>query len=176
MGICMSSNNEEAEQKKKSQQIDKQLEEDSKRLRKECKILLLGACTTAEPALMSVMLIALHLGSGESGKSTIVKQMKIIHLKGYSEDELYNYRPTVFKNLVECAKAVITAMQQFDIEPQEDGNKKHADFLLEYQAESGPQAHIDPQVGVAVQAIWNDPAKAQLMEHQTEFYLMDSAE
>ena len=38
--------------------------------------------------------------------------MKIIHLKGYSEDELYNYRPTVFKNLVECAKAVITAMQQ----------------------------------------------------------------
>lgn len=43
MGICMSSNNEEAEQKKKSQQIDKQLEEDSKRLRKECKILLLGA-------------------------------------------------------------------------------------------------------------------------------------
>lgn len=43
MGICMSSNNEEAEQKKKSQAIDKILEEDSKRLRKECKILLLGA-------------------------------------------------------------------------------------------------------------------------------------
>lgn len=102
--------------------------------------------------------------------------MKIIHLKGYSEDELYNYRPTVFKNLVECAKAVITAMQQFDIEPEGDGNKQHAEFLLEYQAESGPQAHIDPQVGAAVQAIWNDPAKAQLMEHQTEFYLMDSAE
>ena len=102
--------------------------------------------------------------------------MKIIHLKGYSEDELYNYRPTVFKNLVECAKAVILAMQQFEIEPQVEGNIQHAQFLLEYQAESGPQAHIDPQVGVAVQAIWNDPAKSLLMEHQTEFYLMDSAE
>lgn len=102
--------------------------------------------------------------------------MKIIHLKGYSEDELYNYRPTVFKNLVECAKAAITAMQQFNIEPQVEGNKKHAEFLLEYQAESGPQAHIDPRVGVAVQAIWNDPAKNILMDHQTEFYLMDSAE
>lgn len=42
MGACMSSSNEEAEQKKKSQAIDKILEEDSKRLRKECKILLLG--------------------------------------------------------------------------------------------------------------------------------------
>ncbi|KAF4126864.1 guanine nucleotide-binding protein G(i) subunit alpha [Geosmithia morbida] len=156
MGMCMSSNNEEADQKKKSQAIDKQLEEDSKRLRKECKILLLG--------------------SGESGKSTIVKQMKIIHLKGYSDDELYNYRATVFKNLVECAKAVIHAMQQFELEPQLEENKRYAEFLLEYHAESGPQAHIDQEVGVAVQAIWNDPAKALLMEHQTEFYLMDSAE
>jgi guanine nucleotide-binding protein G(i) subunit alpha len=105
-----------------------------------------------------------------------VKQMKIIHLKGYSEDELHNYRPTVFKNLVECAKAVITAMEQFNIEPHIEENKGYANFLLEYQAESGPQAHIDPQVGIAVQSIWNDPAKDLLMDHQTEFYLMDSAE
>jgi len=45
MGGCMSSNNEVAlqkTQKKHSQAIDKQLEEDSKRLRRECKILLLG--------------------------------------------------------------------------------------------------------------------------------------
>lgn len=102
--------------------------------------------------------------------------MKIIHLKGYSDDELYNYRATVFKNLVECAKAVIFAMQQFDLEPQLEENKRHAEFLLEYQPESGPQASIDQDVGVAVQAIWNDPAKALLMDHQTEFYLMDSAE
>lgn len=102
--------------------------------------------------------------------------MKIIHLKGYSEEELYNYRPTVFKNLVECAKAAITAMQQFSIELAQDENRAHAEFLIDYQAESGPQAHIDPKVGLAVQAIWSDPAKEQLMEHRTEFYLMDSAE
>lgn len=115
-------------------------------------------------------------GSGESGKSTIVKQMKIIHLKGYSKEELYNYRPTVFKNLVECAKAVITAMQQLNVEPEIEANKAHAEFLMQYQAESGPQANIDSRVGTAVQSIWSDPAKDQLMEHQTEFYLMDSAE
>lgn len=44
MGNCMSSNGagEDAEQKKKSQMIDRTLEEDSKKLRRECKILLLG--------------------------------------------------------------------------------------------------------------------------------------
>lgn len=101
--------------------------------------------------------------------------MKIIHLKGYSDDELKNYRPTVFKNLVECAKAVIQAMHQFDIPFANEENSMHAKFLMEYSAESGPQANIDPAIGTAVKAIWNDPAKDILMERQTEFYLMDSA-
>jgi guanine nucleotide-binding protein G(i) subunit alpha len=38
----MSSDSEGAEQKKRSQEIDKKLEEDSRKLRRECKILLLG--------------------------------------------------------------------------------------------------------------------------------------
>lgn len=42
MGICMSSSPEDGEQKKRSQAIDRKLEEDSRRLRRECKILLLG--------------------------------------------------------------------------------------------------------------------------------------
>ncbi len=46
----MSTNGEEADQKKRSQKIDKDLEEDSKRLRRECKILLLGTSLTVRPA------------------------------------------------------------------------------------------------------------------------------
>jgi guanine nucleotide-binding protein G(i) subunit alpha len=44
MGACGSSEAgvEDTEQKKRSQAIDRKLEEDSKRLRRECKILLLG--------------------------------------------------------------------------------------------------------------------------------------
>lgn len=43
MGACGSSpSGEDEQQKKRSAAIDKTLEEDSKKLRKECKILLLG--------------------------------------------------------------------------------------------------------------------------------------
>lgn len=42
MGSCMSTGGEESEQRKRSNRIDRDLEEDSKRLRRECKILLLG--------------------------------------------------------------------------------------------------------------------------------------
>jgi len=38
----MSTSGEESDQRKRSNKIDKELEEDSKKLRKECKILLLG--------------------------------------------------------------------------------------------------------------------------------------
>lgn len=40
MGVCLSA--EEKEQKEISQTIDRGLEEDNRRLKKECKILLLG--------------------------------------------------------------------------------------------------------------------------------------
>ncbi|PNS16988.1 hypothetical protein CAC42_4952 [Sphaceloma murrayae] len=155
MGACMSSQNEEGEQKKKSQAIDRSLEEDSKKLRRECKILLLG--------------------SGESGKSTIVKQMKIIHQNGYTMEELALYQHTVYKNLVDCSKALVGAMRQFDIEPEKPGNKDHCAFVMDYQLDPDPAAHIDPHMSDVVASIWADPAMAKVFDHSTEFYLMDSA-
>lgn len=58
----------------------------------------------------------LLLGSGESGKSTIVKQMKIIHQNGFSKEDLYEYKPFVYRNILDCIKSVITAIM--DLEPQ----------------------------------------------------------
>jgi hypothetical protein len=40
MGICLSA--EQRESRQRSHEIDKQLEEDNKRLKQECKLLLLG--------------------------------------------------------------------------------------------------------------------------------------
>ena len=36
--------------------------------------------------------VLLVTGAGESGKSTLVKQMKIIHNDGFTEDELYSFK------------------------------------------------------------------------------------
>jgi guanine nucleotide-binding protein G(i) subunit alpha len=113
-------------------------------------------------------------GSGESGKSTIVKQMKIIHQSGYTVEELSMYRMTIYKNLVDCAKALIGAMQQFEIEPTVPINREYCEFLFEYQVITEPPT-LNPEVGEAVQSLWKDPSMTALMERQNEFYLMDSA-
>ena len=49
----------------------------------------------------------LLLGSGESGKSTIVKQMKIIHGNGYSEQERRLYRPVVVCNTIQSLTTIL---------------------------------------------------------------------
>ena len=76
----------------------------------------------------------LLLGSGESGKSTILKQIKIIHQNGFSKRELYDYKPFVFKNICECAEAIIKALREFKM----DGNLEtitndDLDEILEYE-------------------------------------------
>ena len=60
MGICMSSSPEDGEQKKRSQAIDRKLEEDSRRLRRECEILLLGTQLSAHTCTWDGRLIVLQ--------------------------------------------------------------------------------------------------------------------
>lgn len=101
--------------------------------------------------------------------------MKIIHQNGYTKDELALYRLTIYKNVLDCAKALIGAMRQFEIEPRNPQNNDNADYLLEYVVDPDPHTPLDPHVGECVVSIWKDPSIADIMEHQSEFYLMDSA-
>ena len=113
--------------------------------------------------------------SGESGKSTIVKQMKIIHQNGYTVDELSMYRLTIYKNVIDCAKSLIGAMRQFDIEPESHGNDEYCEYLMEYTVDPDPEKPLDMKVGQAVSSLWRDPCVSKVMEHSSEFYIMDSA-
>ena len=101
--------------------------------------------------------------------------MKIIHQNGYTVDELALYRLTIYKNLVDCAKALIGAMKQCGIDPQLTGNWAYCNYLLDYQVDPDPHTPLDPTVGEAITCIWNDPCVAAVLDRQSEFYLMDSA-
>ena len=101
--------------------------------------------------------------------------MKIIHQNGYSVDELALYRHTIYKNLIDCAKALIGAMRQFEIEVENPANRELCDFIMEYTVDPDPQQALDSKVGDAVASIWKDPCIQKVFDHQNEFYLMDSA-
>ena len=157
-------------------------------------------------------------GSGESGKSTIVKQMKIIHQNGYAESELRSFRSTIFRNLVDSAQDVVLAMRKLAVDPVLPENRLNAEKIMDYRVEAllgGPQAasgallgpsltstppsritdrrdrdlaygqvgtpgamskvFLDPEIAQAIHALWADPIIPKLMDHSSDFYLMDSA-
>jgi guanine nucleotide-binding protein G(i) subunit alpha len=139
----------------RSQAIDRRLEVDSRQLRRECKVLLLG--------------------SGESGKDEIVKQWKMLHQNGDTAEELALYRLTIYKNVIDCAKALISAMKQFEIHPEQELNRAYCEFLLDYSVDPDPNKPLGTKVGEAISSIWQDPCIPKILERQSEFYIMDSA-
>ena len=78
----------------------------------------------------------LLLGSGESGKSTIVKQMKIIHCNGFTEDDRVKYRAIVFSNTILSMTAILKAMKFLDIRLEDPGLQiTMNEFLSSVQSE-----------------------------------------
>ncbi|KAL1921689.1 uncharacterized protein VTP21DRAFT_10331 [Calcarisporiella thermophila] len=153
MGLCLSA--EEKKDRERSLAIDRQIDEDNKKLRKECKILLLG--------------------SGESGKSTIVKQMKIIHLDGYSENERIWWRIPIYKNVHESIQAIIMALEKFGLKFDQPENEEHANYIMGFQINSSQEFRLTPEFVEAVECVWKDSVMEKLLERQSDFYLMDSA-
>lgn len=73
----------EAEQQRKSKEIDKCLSREKTYVKRLVKILLLGA--------------------GESGKSTFLKQMRIIHGQDFDQRAREEFRPTIYSNVIKGA-------------------------------------------------------------------------
>ncbi|KAJ3086089.1 Guanine nucleotide-binding protein subunit alpha-15, partial [Physocladia obscura] len=57
----------------------------------------------------------LILGTGDTGKTTVLKQLKLIYGAGFSESEIIEFRSIILTNLVTCAKSLVVAMNQLHI-------------------------------------------------------------
>ena len=101
--------------------------------------------------------------------------MKIIHQNGYTVEELALYRLTIYKNVLDCAKSLIAAMDQFEVKPKNDQVIQYCNYLMDYQVDPDPQKTLEHEVAEAIVTICQDESYGEVMEHQSEFYLMDSA-
>ncbi|KAK7445058.1 Guanine nucleotide-binding protein alpha-2 subunit [Stygiomarasmius scandens] len=107
--------------KRRSAMIDKQIEDDSKRLQNEYKVLLLGGFIF-EFCPCCLAYTRPSLGFEESGKSTIVKQWRMVN-GGFSEEERKAYRPIICRNVLDSAHAVIIAMRKIGMDCESDSNR-----------------------------------------------------
>ena len=59
-------------------------------------------------------------GGPESGKSTVLKQMKILHMNGFSAQEIVNYRCLVYSNLIQGIYQLIEGAKVLGIDVSDE--------------------------------------------------------
>jgi len=128
-----------------TKQIDKQIQEDKKRARYEVKLLLLG--------------------SGESGKTTILKQMRLINGSGFNQADRDNFKEIVYANVKTCMSNILHAMDKLGI-PFESELQSEKARVLEEEA---------PTDFPAVAKLWKDGGVRKCYERSREYQLPDCA-
>jgi len=149
-GCCPS----EGEEAKHSKVLSKFMRDEKKKFDSEVKLLLLGA--------------------GESGKSTVAKQMIIIHLRGFIEvAERITFRPIVFTNIMSSIRVLLRAVDDLAIALDQkniEARKRTMGDENEYIA--GPLTRQQVQ---DIKELWGDAAIQTAYARSSEFQLSDSA-
>lgn len=149
MGLCGSGGGLDPEVRAQSARLNKAIFEANETLAKSKKLLLLGA--------------------GESGKSTVFKQIRIINSNGYSESELKQFRYIIHRNMLDSIKVLVEQANAMEIELDE-ANEDIGDQVLLWDSES-----LNPEMGEIIAKLWADPGIQQCYERRAEFHLNDNA-
>ncbi|KAI8321620.1 G-protein complex alpha subunit GpaA/FadA [Martensiomyces pterosporus] len=145
---------EDLDEKRANDEIENQLRKDRMNMRNEVKMLLLGA--------------------GESGKSTIIKQMKLIHDGGYSREERESFKEVIFSNTIQSMRVLLEAMDTLHIPLERPEYQVHSNVIMSMPSQI--EADVLPaDVADAVRTLWTDRGVIACFRRSNEFQLNDSA-
>ncbi|XP_075597014.1 guanine nucleotide-binding protein subunit alpha-14 [Balearica regulorum gibbericeps] len=144
---------EEKESQRISAEIERQLRRDKRDARRELKLLLLG--------------------TGESGKSTFIKQMRIIHGSGYTEEDRKGFTKLVYQNIFTAMQAMIRAMDTLQIQYTSKENEESAQMIKE--VEVAKVTVLERKQVEAIKKLWEDPGIQECYDRRREYQLSDSA-
>jgi guanine nucleotide-binding protein G(i) subunit alpha len=111
----------------------------------------------------------LLLGTGQSGKSTIAKQLKILHLRGFTAEEVVAYRELIHKNVIEEMKILATVVSYLKIEVADD----NVEILRRFEQLDFEQ--LTPDLAHDIGKLWRDEGVQVAFAKTSEFQLNDSA-
>ena len=152
MGLCGSSLTPEERSKiQQSRELEHQIANQAKIENEKIKLLLLGA--------------------GESGKSTIFKQMKVIYGEQYSESEKKRQLPTIYGNIIQAMKVLIDQAVLTNLIVQVVAKSE-----LDYVKSLDENESVNVEVGDAIKALWTDPGIQAVWARRNEFQVIESVQ
>lgn len=163
--------------KAKNRKLEKQLKDDFKNESKYIKLLVLGA--------------------GESGKSTIIKQMKLIHPNvdgreenGFTKEERLDARKAIYLNIMDNMNNLLIAVEALQIDgyqkviennPLVEVIDSYFTVLVNHRPKKVDDVEVfdtsicpTPEVLNAVQTLWQNEVVQKAYKRRNEFQLADS--
>ncbi|CAB3231748.1 unnamed protein product [Arctia plantaginis] len=153
MGCAQSA--EERAAAARSREIERNLKVDGIQASKDIKLLLLGA--------------------GESGKSTIVKQMKIIHESGFTNEDFKQYRPVVYSNTIQSLVAILRAMPNLGITYGNRDRESDGKMVFDVIQRMEDTEPFSEELLAAMKRLWADSGVQECFGRSNEYQLNDSA-
>lgn len=134
--------------------------------------------TKAEQHIHKLLL----LGAGESGKSTIFKQIKLLFQTGFDEAELRSYTPVIFANVYQTIKILYDGAKE--LAQNESDTSKYAVSLDnkeigEKLSEIGSRTDfpfLTKATAKEIETLWNDPAIQETYSHGNLLQVPDCAQ
>jgi len=154
MGNIFCGESSDPKERKKSKDIDAQLQQDFLDGKKETKLLLLGP--------------------GESGKSTIVKQLKIIYSTGFAEEERLGFKPIIHSNIIISMGTLMRALMKDEaIGRLSKENQEYSQLMT--SGETITLSELTPEVAAAVKSLWKEALVKDRFENKSDIHIIDSA-
>ncbi|XP_068629570.1 guanine nucleotide-binding protein subunit alpha homolog [Battus philenor] len=145
---------EEIEQRYRSKEIDRILEKDKQTLRRQVKLLLLGA--------------------GESGKSTFLKQMRIIHRVKFEPELVREYQHVIYQNIVKGIQVLVDARDKLAIPWENPRNLDIGQQALHFNSSASLDSLLFMHYAPHIHSLWLDRAIKRAYDRRREFQLSDS--
>lgn len=143
---------EELEQRYKSREIDKMIEKDKQLLKRQVKLLLLGA--------------------GESGKSTFLKQMRIIHGVKFELELVKEYQQVIYQNVVKGMRVLVDARDKLGIPWGDTSNDEMGRRLIEFNNTVMLDSKLFVQYEPLIAKLWMDSGIRRAFDRRREFQLV----
>ncbi|KAJ3200808.1 Guanine nucleotide-binding protein G(k) subunit alpha [Clydaea vesicula] len=123
----------------RNRMIDKQLKLDERQFKEE-------AQKTAR---------ILVLGSGDSGKSTFIRQMRLLNEDSFNQTEIDNFHNTIIDNLISSLKNLILGTEKLGINTTTEDYINDVQHLLDYEWLSTDYL-VSPITAATIKRIWSD--------------------
>mmetsp|Transcript_18421 Transcript_18421/g.33006 ORF Transcript_18421/g.33006 Transcript_18421/m.33006 type:complete len:222 (+) Transcript_18421:279-944(+) len=154
MGLCAAS----GEEKIRNNALDRELRKDNRKQEEIHKLLLLGA--------------------GQSGKSTVFKQMISLYGEGFPEAERKSYKTIINGNVVASMQVLIAQADLRAIEQKNaqyaisDDLAQHKDIVMSAKPNKG---EMSTEIAESIAKLWKDKGIREIFEVRSEYQLNDSA-